>query len=89
VKLEEEAGDDTEVTATTPQCPEEVGLIFYAGSDKTAVREYDVCLDQIVDGQTIFACALTQLPAQRGSMPAVRMDWRCRPALCPRLASLH
>ena len=65
VQLEQEAGDDAEIAAAAAQRPEQVGVLLLAGGDEAAVGEHDIGLEQIVDGQAIFARQIAVPAAQR------------------------
>jgi hypothetical protein len=50
VQAERERGDDTEVPAAAAQCPKQVGMLRRGRRYQSAVGQYDLGLEQIVDG---------------------------------------
>ena len=65
VQPEQERRDDAKVTATAPYRPEEVLVLFGAGGDEAAVRQHQVGLLQVVDGQAPRSRQVAQ-PAAEG-----------------------
>ena len=55
MRLEQEAGDDAEIAAAAAQRPEQVGILGLAGGHEAAVGKHDVGLEEVVDGQPVFA----------------------------------
>ncbi len=55
VGLEQEAGDNTEISAASAERPEEIGVLRLAGSDETPVREDHIGLDEVIAGEAKFA----------------------------------
>ena len=64
MELEYKRGDDAEIATPAAQRPEQVGVVVLAGDDEAAVGQHDVGLDQIVDGQAVFAGEITVAAAQ-------------------------
>jgi len=65
VELEHETGDDAEIAAAAAERPEQVGVLFLARGDEAAVGEHNIGLDQIVDGEAVFARQIAVAAAQR------------------------
>jgi hypothetical protein len=55
MKFELELGDNPKVAAAASNCPKQVGVFRFAGSDLLAVRGDHVCRDQIVYGHAVLA----------------------------------
>ena len=72
--LEQEAGHHAEIAAAAAQRPEEVRVLLLARGDEAAVGEHDVGLEQIVDGQAVFARQVARAAAERQSGDAGRRD---------------
>src|SRR5512143_3463936 len=65
MELELEAGDDTEVAATTTQSPEQVIIFRCAGVHLTAIRRNDFRREQVVDGHTVLSAKPAGTAAKR------------------------
>ena len=65
MQLEQEARDDAEVAAAAAQRPQQVGVLLLAGGDEAAIGKHDIGLEQIVDGQAVFARQVAMPAAQR------------------------
>ena len=65
MQLEQEAGHDAEIAAAAAQGPQQVGILLLAGGDEAAVGQHDIGLEQIVDGQAVFARQIAVAAAQR------------------------
>lgn len=57
MQLELEAGDNSEISTTTTQPPEDIGVFRFAGAQLAAIRRDDICGKQVVNGHAV-------LPAQ-------------------------
>ncbi len=60
-----EAGRDAEVAPTTTHSPEQLGLLFGAGSQSASVGGHDVDRQEVVDGHAVFPHEVADAPSQR------------------------
>jgi hypothetical protein len=74
VEPEQERGDDAEVAAAAAQGPEEIGVFRFAGGDEAAVRQHQIGLEQIVDGQPELAGEVPDAAAQGETADPGRRD---------------
>ncbi|MCY1544218.1 hypothetical protein D9M68_800820 [compost metagenome] len=65
MSLEDEAGDDPEIAAATPERPEEVRVLGGAGGPERAIGQHDICRDKIVYGQATLPCQIAGAAAKR------------------------
>src|SRR5690606_23099043 len=65
VQPEAEAGHDTEVAATAPDRPEQVGMVVDVDAQELAVRRDDLRAEQTVDGEAVLARQEADAPAER------------------------
>ena len=56
--------DDTEVTATTTQGPEEIRIFVGAGNHHRAVGEHHVGFEKVVDGETVAASEVAETTSE-------------------------
>ncbi len=61
--LEQEARHHAKVATSAAQRPEEIGVLAFAGSDKTAVGQDNVRFEQVIDGEAVLACEVPGAPA--------------------------
>ncbi len=64
VGLEKETGDDAKISTTAAQSPEEVGVVRLASGSECAVRQHQIDLDQIVNGEPILAAEIAVAAAE-------------------------
>jgi hypothetical protein len=55
VSLEQERGDDSEVSTSAAQRPEKILMVSLTGSHKTTISQYDISSNQVVDGQATLS----------------------------------
>src|SRR5262249_5748442 len=75
MSLEEETCPHPEISTAAAECPEQVGVLFLAGSDESSVGEDDVCLEEIVDREAVFAREIARSTAEGQSRYPGRGDY--------------
>ena len=79
MQTEKEGRDDAEVAAAASDCPEQVGMLVGAGPDRLAVREHDLGVEEVIDGETAPTGEVAQTTTQRKPAHTGRRDdaaWR-------------
>ena len=59
------ARHDAKIPASTPQSPEEVLVLGRTGGHQAAVRQHDIRLKQVVNGQSILTGEITVAATER------------------------
>src|SRR5947199_9579215 len=65
MKLKLEVRDHAEIAAAAAQRPQEVGIHLLGGGNECAIRQNNIRLDQVVDGQAVLARQVA-MPAAQG-----------------------
>ena len=66
--------DDTEISATAPQAPEEVRVLIRAGGQKLPVGRDEICRQQVVAAETVLPHQPAEAAAQGQPGNAGRRD---------------
>jgi hypothetical protein len=72
MRLEQEARHHAKVATSPAQRPEEIGVLAFAGRDKTAVGQDYVGFEQVINREAVLACEVPgEPPTVRPATPVV------------------
>ncbi len=67
VQSEQERGDHAEIPSPAAHCPQQILIFLRACGEEPAIGQHHVHRQQIVDGEAVLACQMTDSAAERQS----------------------